>query len=290
MALSVSARVSIIDELAKRLSNEEWSLIDLTLSQFGQPTTDTWNGEKYDYVIEMTKNAAEDELIAIAHHVGVSIETPKAGVDPPFWENGHLRVFISHLAANKRTAGNLQAAMSEYYMSGFVAHNDIEPTKEWQDEIETALETCDAMVVLLHKGFGDSDWTDQEVGFAMGRHIPILTVRYDEDPHGFIGRFQAFKGRGKSADALAIELFDALVASKQAKARMEDILVQMFEDSYNFQNAKDNMSRLEAVEQWQHDYSERIKKALKTNSQVSNAWGVPERAKALIKKWNDGGA
>lgn len=67
MALSKSDRVHISDQVAKRLANEEWSLIDLTLSQFGLPTRNTWAGEKYTYVIEMMKDAAEDDLVGIAH-------------------------------------------------------------------------------------------------------------------------------------------------------------------------------------------------------------------------------
>jgi hypothetical protein len=110
-----------------------------------------------------------------------------------------LRLFVTHLATYRAFAGELQEALLPLGISCFVAHNDIEPTLEWQAQIETALATCDALVALLHAKFHESKWTDQEIGFAMGRGVPACTVRLGETPYGFIGRFQAFNGNGKEA-------------------------------------------------------------------------------------------
>ncbi len=60
----------------------------------------------------------------------------------------------------------------------------------------------------MHDGFKESNWTDQEVGFAMGRGLPVFSIRFDQDPYGFIGRFQAFNGNGKTVENLAREIFD----------------------------------------------------------------------------------
>ena len=76
----------------------------------------------------------------------------------------------------------VQEALWAYSISAFVAHNDIEPTQEWQTEIETALATCHALVAMLRAGFHGSNWTDQEVGFAMGRGVPVFSVRFGEIP------------------------------------------------------------------------------------------------------------
>jgi hypothetical protein len=46
-------------------------------------------------------------------------------------------------------AKELKDALVLYAIDGFVAHEDIEPTKEWLIEIETALETCHGLVALL---------------------------------------------------------------------------------------------------------------------------------------------
>lgn len=49
----------------------------------------------------------------------------------------------------------------------------------------------DALVALMTEDFHDSFWTDQEVGFAFGRGIPVISVKLGRDPYGFIGKFQA---------------------------------------------------------------------------------------------------
>lgn len=285
MSLNPSERIKIIAEAGRRLSGEEWPLIDLTLSQFGLPTTDTWSGEKDAYVIEMATKASDDALIALAHHIGFEVSTPEPGIDPPFWKDGYVRVFLAHLAVHREFAAELQEAMKRYGLTAFVAHNDIEPTTEWQNEIETALSTCEVLIALMHDGFKESNWTDQEVGFAMGRGLPVFSIRFDQDPYGFIGRFQAFNGNGKTVENLAKEIFDVLRQHKQTKRRMAEVLVAQFESSDSFQNAKDNMRLLEELDAWSPIYSKRITKAAENNGQIEGSWGVPERAKKLVESW-----
>ena len=196
-----------------------------------------------------------------------------------------LRLFVTHLSKHRAFAADLQEALSDFGISGFIAHRDIEPTQEWQIEIETALATCDALVALLHERFHASNWTDQEIGCAMGRGVPVFAVRFGEDPYGFIGRFQAFNGNGKTAKALARELFDAYSRNKQTQRRMSEVLVGLFEESRSFAEAKNLIGHLESLTNWEPSFSSRLKSAVKSNSQVSGSWGVPERVAALTKKW-----
>ncbi|MDD5450922.1 MAG: toll/interleukin-1 receptor domain-containing protein [Desulfovibrionales bacterium] len=197
-----------------------------------------------------------------------------------------LKLFVTHLAAHRKFSADLQEALWAYGISAFVAHNDIEPTQEWQTEIETALATCDALVALLHPDFHESNWTDQEIGFGMGRGVPVFSIRFGQDPYGFIGRFQAFDGTGKSAAIVARELFDTYRKNKQTQALMAEALVSLFEQSNTFAAAKEHLSYLEELETWKPSFTSRLKAALRSNSQISDAWGVADRITALIKKWN----
>ncbi len=289
MPLSPSQRIDIITEIARRLANEEWPLIDLTLQQFDLPSTDIWSGYKDEYVIRMISEADDDSLLAVGHHVGYEVEGAERGVVPPFWTDGSLRLFLSHLSTHRQLAGELKEALAKYGISAFVAHTDIHPATEWQDELESGLRTAEVLVALMHDGFSDSQWTDQEVGFAMGRGLPTYSVRYDQTPYGFIGRFQAFNGNNKSPDDLAREIFDTLRTHKQTQRRMSEILVNRFENSGSFNVAKQNIKLLEEMEHWTKQYSERISKACEHNTQISSAWGVPERVEALIARWRERG-
>ena len=65
------------------------------------------------------------------------------------------------------------------------------PHLEWQVQIETALATCDTLVALLHDKFHASNWTDEEIGFAMGRGVPTFAVGFSSPTLLRIERSQA---------------------------------------------------------------------------------------------------
>lgn len=152
--------------------------------------------------MSMVEEASDDQLAEIAEHLGYDADTKRPTVEPSFWHQGYLRLFISHINEHRPYAGTLQEKLSEYGISGFVAHKDIEPAKEWQDKILLALSTADTLVALLHEGFHASKWTDQEIGVAMGRSIPVVSVSLGEVPYGFIGRHQALNGVKKPESSL----------------------------------------------------------------------------------------
>ncbi len=287
--LTPSQRVSLLKEISARLSVEDWSLLDVTLAQFNLPTSDEWTGERSAYVLQMTKGASDTSLIELAQHVGyIFEEAPKPGADPPFWRKRMFRLFVSHLSSEKVFAAELQEALLGFGITAFVAHNDIEPTLEWQAQIELGVSTADSLVALLHPKFHLSNWTDQEIGFAMGRGLPVFAVRFGQDPYGFIGRFQAFTGHGKTAAALAQELFDAYRKNKQSQRRMSEVLVCHFEDSGSFAAAKTRIGYLEQLTVWDATFASRIRAADESNPQISGSWGVSERVTTLAKKWSGG--
>jgi hypothetical protein len=279
--LTPSERIRLITEIGRRLTDEGWAVIDLTLRQFDLPTTDDWRGDTNGYVIQMTERAADDVLSALAVHVGIDIGRQSV-LEPTFWTKGYFRMFISHVAAMKTPAAEVQGALLKYGVSAFVAHNDIEPTREWQDEIELALSTCDSLVALLSPDFHKSKWTDQELGFAMGRGVLIMSVGLGHDPYGFIGKFQALNGSGRAVDDLARGIFDALLQHKQTRQRIKEGLVARFEQATSFQSARETMTLLEKIGDWSEPLKLRLRTAVSENYEIANAFTVPDRVKKLI--------
>lgn len=290
MTLTPSQRITLMKEVSRRLTAEEYPLIDITLQQFSLPWSNEWDGTKEGYVLQMIGDASDQALMDLALHVGFQFEqASQPRMEPPFWRKGMLKVFISHLATHKAFAAELQEEFLRYGISAFIAHNDIEPTQEWQTQIETALATCDALIALLHPEFHQSNWTDQEIGFAMGRGLPVFSVRFGQDPYGFIGKFQAFDGKKKNASGLVLELFGTYRKNKQTQRRMGVVLVGLFEESGSFAEAKSLIGYLEEIEVWEPSFSTRLRAAAEGNSQVAGSWGVPGRVESLIKKWASSG-
>ena len=101
-----------------------------------------------------------------------------------------LNVFVSHKATHKKKARKLKDALHYFGVESFLAHEDIEPTRQWEDEIINALQRADVLIALLTPDFRESDWTDQEIGAAVGRGIPVIPVSLGLTPYGFAARFQ----------------------------------------------------------------------------------------------------
>src|SRR5579864_2388178 len=188
MALTPSQRVKLMSAISERLGDENWTLVDATLRAFSLPSTDTWNGTTSSYILRMIEAASDQSLLDLAEHVGFQFDVKPIRLDPPFWKKGMFRLFVSHLSSEQAFAAGIQQGLLNFGISSFVAHKDVEPTSDWQTEIETALATCDALMALLHPNFHQSNWTDQEIGYAMGRGVPVFSMRFGQDPYGFIGR------------------------------------------------------------------------------------------------------
>ncbi|HBT75748.1 MAG TPA: hypothetical protein DEB39_02220 [Planctomycetaceae bacterium] len=121
-------------------------------------------------------------------------------IENKIWEQGKFRVFLSHKSEDKVQVGMLRDRLRIWGIHAFVAHEDIEPTAEWQKTIENALATMDSFVALMTDKFHDSNWTDQEVGYAMGSGVPIIAVNLGINPYGFIGKYQAIKSNWEKVE------------------------------------------------------------------------------------------
>ena len=128
------------------------------------------------------------------------------------WGDEGFRIFLSHKTEMKRETADLKERLRPFGITCFVAHEDIHPTKEWQDEIENALASMDGFIALMTEGFHDNDWTDQEIGFAFARSVPIIAVRLGKDPYGFIGKFQ---GLASAWQTVADDIFRILIKNER---------------------------------------------------------------------------
>jgi hypothetical protein len=279
--MKASKKVKLIKEIATTLSQEDWSLIDLTLKEFEFPISETYNGKEKAYVIEHLQNGNENNLIELAEHLGLQIENESTVVNPDFWKDDYFKLFISHLATDKVNAQKLKDRLEIYGISGFVAHSDIEPTKEWQNEIEVALRTCDSLVALMIKDFHNSNWTDQEIGLALGRDLLIIPVRMGQDPYGFIGKFQAITYN--DINSLADEIFQTLQKNKKTNHKIASSIIYKFENSDSFATAKSNISLIEENTYWDKALIRRLQKSIDNNSQIKHSFGVPEKVLQIIR-------
>lgn len=191
----------------------------------------------------------------------------------PFWKRGMVRLFISHKDRHKGKANALASALEGYGISSFVAHDTIEPTREWRREIMKGLETMEAMLVFLTDDFHESPFTNQEVGYALGASKPIISLKLEKrDPPGFIGHEQALRGSINDLAACARGLYPLIGQAIGKSNRLNDGLIAAFASAANFDQARDRFDALaSAIPNLQQHQLDVIVAAYKLNDQLHNS-------------------
>lgn len=253
--------------------------IDVYLKASGVNTKKPTSGanSKWVYVKELLSDEKDSLIIKIADELGIAHNFAVADVsttlEASFWEPFHFKLFLSHLSAFKKTTSQLQAALRTYGISSFVAHVDIEPTKEWQNEIEAALYSMDALAAILMPGFKESNWTDQEVGVAVGRGVLVIPIIRGLNPYGFISKYQGLNASQKTVGDVAKDIFAILIASPKTSSRMFSCLIESTIRASSKSEAIEKLGHVAGVKQIPVAFLEQLREGAASSAALSS--GVP---------------
>lgn len=213
-----------------------------------------------------------------------------------------LRVFWSHSSEDRADVDELAQTLEALKCSCFVAHVDIEPSLPWQRTIERALHSCHVVAAYVTHDFKESDWTDQEVGWAMSRGVPVIPVSAGLQPYGFFGSFQSVPARTPS---LGYAIFRAIVVACARDRAEEDprraalvarTVVEAFCVSGSYDTTRSRFPLLSLIPNalWTHDMVEDLEAAAEFNDQISEAGltrpyrSVPDEIHKLVSRISRG--
>lgn len=196
------------------------------------------------------------------------------------WTPDRPRVFLSHSSLNRAGVTELAQDLEALNCSCFVAHVDIEPSLPWQRTIERALRTSHVLIAYVTSEFHGSLWTDQEVGWVLGRGIPVISVNAGEQPYGFFGSFQSV--RSDAAPTLGYAVFRAIAVSclRENLADAPDrgtlvarAIVGSFCGSRSYESTRRRFELLSLVPMslWTDEMAEELDRATESNNQISKA-------------------
>lgn len=204
------------------------------------------------------------------------------------WGGSKIKLFLSHKAEEKENTSKLKDALQNVCgISSFVAHEDIHPTEEWQKEIENALFSMDALVALLTDGFKDSNWTDQEVGVAIGRGVPVIPVKISIIPYGFIGKYQALPGSGwDTPENMALKIFKTLYDCLPDNSLLFDCALEKYSNSPSYDDSSNRLRDLLSVfETLNENQITRVLEAYNSNDQNYKSRTGNDELIKLLYKW-----
>lgn len=214
--------------------------------------------------------------------------SPRPQVNPDnlsIWKPAHLRLFISHRDEHKLAATKIAEGLEPLGVSGFVAHHTIEPMSTWRDEILNGLETMEFMLACITDDFHEGSWTDQEVGFALGKGVPIIRLKLQsQDPRGFISDIQAMRGDLNNPGDSVEEIYRVLCDKLGQAKRLQRAMIAALAASPNFIETRNRFDRMNAyVKELSKDEVRQIMEAFGKNENLYHAIWLTNSANRLTK-------
>jgi len=238
---------------------------------------------KYYYVIIITMASEEPEVVKKNIFIGKT-----------------LRLFLSYSHKDKRIAGAIKEAFNHYGIEAFLAHENIQVGQEWRNTILNNLKQFDVFVAIVSKNFTDSNWTDQEVGFAICQEKTIVPISIDgQMPYGFLEMIQAItkfecreykKNRYSSEIILdckesVFEIIRIIASKPEFKENLKDILIRSLSNIFSYANAEKHFEILNSLQPFSKEQINEIINQSIQNNQIYPANGCRHILTELIERY-----
>jgi hypothetical protein len=188
-------------------------------------------------------------------------------------------IFISHSHLDKDRAVEVKEVLRTIGFAGFVAHEDIEPTLEWSDEILRNLREAAGLLVLATPAARDSAWVNQEIGAMAVRGRGVVSLNLGCAPFGLLYRYQALRwklppSQGQfdvraAAESNVPGLYRAL---EKVDVARKDHLVEGIGASQSFEEARVTSAMLGKMGDLDPLQALRLVYLIAHNSNVSRCW------------------
>ncbi len=239
------------------------------------------------HAAEQIDGFVRDKLAAFKRYDFSHLDAPEEETvdNTPIGENKEIRIFLSYSSLNKVSVGKIKSWLANLGFTVFLAHEDIEPSLEWQKEIIKNLENCHIFIPIITKEFTESKWTDQESGIAFIRKkliIPVSVGGYN--PHGFIGIYQGLSIGRDELEKGCIRMVKTIIKNKKYASKVIDQLIDSLGKSRTFASSEWKTSIISEYESFTKEQFDLLLRTSAENNQVYVAAGVREDLKKLIKE------
>ena len=280
-------QIRIVRSIAQQLAVlplDDVNLLLYNANGVRELTTDEWYGDwsgRYEVTDDdkrrMLTNAIrhldKSDLIALAGAMNELFNTEQLPSEGEKREPAPLQLFASHLTTQREFVHQVANSLRRWDVQLFVAHDDITPDESWHDTIEESLKTVNGGVVFMYPNFNSSQWCDQEVGWLLGRGVPVRTLIFNNQaPYGPLGKRQGVKVHDSStAEAVADSLITWVAGRLELRPQFNSSLVQALANSTSFAQTDRIWSKLAVAEDLTAGQVATATTAVRDNNQVFGA-------------------
>lgn len=275
-------KLRLVREVATSMVGIKLSDLNLLLHESGLPefSNDDWLGDyngnwqpDNDDRRTMSIRAIRDldssqleNLGAAMHQLFDTIEIKANQTAEPHG----VKLFASHLTTQRRIVEQVAESLLPWGVSLFVAHADIEPEDEWHVAIESSLRSVNGGVIFMYPGFAASQWCDQEVGWLLGREVPVRTLMFNhEPPHGPLSKRQAYEVPGSAtATDLAKVILDWISQQPVMRPYFNASLAEALAASRSFDRTDQIWGYMRLADDLTAAQVARVASAIRDNDQV----------------------
>ncbi len=207
-----------------------------------------------------------------------------------------VNVFLSYNEdkVGRQVATELKEALSTVHINAVMARHNIAPGAEWEPTIRHYLEESSALLCVATSGFSTRSWCQQEIGWALARHAPILWIQYEakEVPCGFLASQQALiPDEPKDQSQVALSVMEWLADKSNTRDDLADTLLTALEKAEHYDDARSAAELLAILKSLSAEEWCRIERAANNNRQVGNAYVwtgnyfVPMEQQPRVLQW-----
>lgn len=196
-----------------------------------------------------------------------------------------ILVFASYKSEDKKIAGQIKGNIEKLGLDVFLAHEDIEPSAEWEEVILTKLEETDVFLPLLTENFTKSYYTGQESGFALCRKILIIPIMIDVKPFGFLDRFQGLKANLDDMPSTCLEIVGIIFTRGDFGERLTRCIIDAFKKSFTFKEAELRSKILSVFASLDKEQVDEILLASCENDQIYGSFSARKDINNLVEKY-----
>ncbi|WP_277246176.1 hypothetical protein [Micrococcus terreus] len=288
-------RIRVIQRVRDALTSMTWEDQDLILSTFevGE-LPDNPYGDGPTLTQWLNSNITDQQLHALAQHLEVLDNEAQPMVNTPTTETSEsLFIFASHLSTHRELLGHVARELQLFHVDMFVAHDSIAMDAPWEHAIVEALNRCHAGAAFIHPGLHDSFYCMQEIGWMLGRGVPIARLLFGEAPKGLLGNLQGKPLANKTAQEVSEALLDWAGTHANLAGPLAESLTLALENSRSFNHTDRIWERLKGISELTPRQLERVIHAAELNNQVYGAsemvWGGRPYRHAIAdgaEKWD----